>query len=280
MNPSIKYALVAAVAVMVIVPGVYVIMQLQSADSRSSYPMNFLPSNVTAVAMISHNGTVYYPFAVNGSAGIVLQASLTTIASGKSGLKLNVSSTILTEQSTYKGFSVFEISSLNVFSLFSTGLNSSMMRYMGVFLNYTNLSGITNISLFAANPSSSVTVVGELGAVYAALDSYSGRTSLNPALLSTPDRANMSLYIPLHSQNVSYISSNLSSSNLTINVALASSRLADEAYLAYLALSPAQFQMKIVGSSTILITISNSTFLGMVSVNNLFKLINLSRFRL
>ena len=280
MNPSIKYALVAAVAVMVIVPGVYVIMQLQSADSRSSYPMNFLPSNVTAVAMISHNGTVYYPFAVNGSAGIVLQASLTTIASGKSGLKLNVSSTILTEQSTYKGFSVFEISSLNVFSLFSTGLNSSMMRYMGVFLNYTNLSGITNISLFAANPSSSVTVVGELGAVYAALDSYSGRTSLNPALLSTPDRANMSLYIPLHSQNVSYISSNLSSSNLTINVALASSRLADEAYLAYLALSPAQFQMKIVGSSTILITISNSTFLGMVSVNNLFKLINLSGFRL
>ena len=280
MNPSIKYALVAAVAVMVIVPGVYVIMQLQSADSRSSYPMNFLPSNVTAVAMISHNGTVYYPFAVNGSAGIVLQASLTTIASGKSSLKLNVSSTILTEQSTYKGFSVFEISSLNVFSLFSTGLNSSMMRYIGVFLNYTNLSGITNISLFAANPSSSVTVVGELGAVYAALDSYSGRTSLNPALLSTPDRANMSLYIPLHSQNVSYISSNLSSSNLTINVALASSRLADEAYLAYLALSPAQFQMKIVGSSTILITISNSTFLGMVSVNNLFKLINLSRFRL
>jgi len=280
MNPSIKYALVAAVAVMVIVPGVYVIMQLQSADSRSSYPMNFLPSNVTAVAMISHNGTVYYPFAVNGSAGIVLQASLTTIASGKSGLKLNVSSTILTEQSTYKGFSVFEISSLNVFSLFSTGLNSSMMRYIGVFLNYTNLSGITNISLFAANPSSSVTVVGELGAVYAALDSYSGRTSLNPALLSTPDRANMSLYIPLHSQNVSYISSNLSSSNLTINVALASSRLADEAYLAYLALSPAQFQMKIVGSSTILITISNSTFLGMVSVNNLFKLINLSGFRL
>ena len=280
MNSSIKYALVAAVAVMVIVPGVYVIMQLQSADSRSSYPMNFLPSNVTAVAMISHNGTVYYPFAVNGSAGIVLQASLTTIASGKSGLKLNVSSTILTEQSTYKGFSVFEISSLNVFSLFSTGLNSSMMRYIGVFLNYTNLSGITNISLFAANPSSSVTVVGELGAVYAALDSYSGRTSLNPALLSTPDRANMSLYIPLHSQNVSYISSNLSSSNLTINVALASSRLADEAYLAYLALSPAQFQMKIVGSSTILITISNSTFLGMVSVNNLFKLINLSGFRL
>ncbi|MCL5668327.1 MAG: hypothetical protein M1593_04810 [Candidatus Thermoplasmatota archaeon] len=280
MNPSIKYALVAAVAVMVIVPGVYVIMQLQSADSRSSYPMNFLPSNVTAVAMISHNGTVYYPFAVNGSAGIVLQASLTAIASGKSGLKLNVSSTILTEQSTYKGFSVFEISSLNVFSLFSTGLNSSMMRYIGVFLNYTNLSGITNISLFAANPSSSVTVVGELGAVYAALDSYSGRTSLNPALLSTPDRANMSLYIPLHSQNVSYISSNLSSSNLTINVALASSRLADEAYLAYLALSPAQFQMKIVGSSTILITISNSTFLGMVSVNNLFKLINLSGFRL
>ena len=280
MNPSIKYALVAAVAVMVIVPGVYVIMQLQSADSRSSYPMNFLPSNVTAVAMISHNGTVYYPFAVNGSAGIVLQASLTTIASGKSSLKLNVSSTILTEQSTYKGFSVFEISSLNVFSLFSTGFNSSMMRYIGVFLNYTNLSGITNISLFAANPSSSVTVVGELGAVYAALDSYSGRTSLNPALLSTPDRANMSLYIPLHSQNVSYISSNLSSSNLTINVALASSRLADEAYLAYLALSPAQFQMKIVGSSTILITISNSTFLGMVSVNNLFKLINLSGFRL
>ena len=280
MNPSIKYALVAAVAVMVIVPGVYVIMQLQSADSRSSYPMNFLPSNVTAVAMISHNGTVYYPFAVNGSAGIVLQASLTAIASGKSGLKLNVSSTILTEQSTYKGFSVFEISSLNFFSLFSTGLNSSMMRYIGVFLNYTNLSGITNISLFAANPSSSVTVVGELGAVYAALDSYSGRTSLNPALLSTPDRANMSLYIPLHSQNVSYISSNLSSSNLTINVALASSRLADEAYLAYLALSPAQFQMKIVGSSTILITISNSTFLGMVSVNNLFKLINLSGFRL
>ena len=280
MNPSIKYALVAAVAVMVIVPGVYVIMQLQSADSRSSYPMNFLPSNVTAVAMISHNGTVYYPFAVNGSAGIVLQASLTTIASGKSSLKLNVSSTILTEQSTYKGFSVFEISSLNFFSLFSTGLNSSMMRYIGVFLNYTNLSGITNISLFAANPSSSVTVVGELGAVYAALDSYSGRTSLNPALLSTPDRANMSLYIPLHSQNVSYISSNLSSSNLTINVALASSRLADEAYLAYLALSPAQFQMKIVGSSTILITISNSTFLGMVSVNNLFKLINLSGFRL
>ncbi len=242
--------------------------------------MNFLPSNVTAVAMISHNGTVYYPFAVNGSAGIVLQASLTTIASGKSSLKLNVSSTILTEQSTYKGFSVFEISSLNFFSLFSTGLNSSMMRYIGVFLNYTNLSGITNISLFAANPSSSVTVVGELGAVYAALDSYSGRTSLNPALLSTPDRANMSLYIPLHSQNVSYISSNLSSSNLTINVALASSRLADEAYLAYLALSPAQFQMKIVGSSTILITISNSTFLGMVSVNNLFKLINLSGFRL
>ena len=280
MNSSIKYALVAAVAVMVIVPGVYVIMQLQSADSRSSYPMNFLPSNVTAVAMISHNGTVYYPFAVNGSAGIVLQASLTAIASGKSSLKLNVSSTVLTEQSTYKGFSVFEISSLNVLSLFSTGLNSSMMRYIGVFLNYTNLSGITNISLFAANPSSSVTVVGELGAVYAALDSYSGRTTLNPALLSTPDRANMSLYIPLHSQNVSYISSNLSFSNLTINVAFASSRLADEAYLAYLTLSPAQFQMKIVDSSTILIIISNSTFLGRVSVNNLFKLINLSGFSL
>ena len=280
MNSSIKYVLVAAVAVMVIVPGVYVIMQLQSADSRSSYPMNFLPSNVTAVAMISHNGTVYYPFAVNGSAGIVLQASLTAIASGKSSLKLNVSSTVLTEQSTYKGFSVFEISSLNVLSLFSTGLNSSMMRYIGVFLNYTNLSSITNISLFAANPSSSVTVVGELGAVYAALDSYSGRTSLNPALISTPDRANMSLYIPLHSQNVSYISSNLSSSNLTINVAFASSRLADEAYLAYLTLSPAQFQMKIVDSSTILITISNSTFLGMVNVNNLFKLINLSGFSL
>ena len=280
MNSSIKYALVAAVAVMVIVPGVYVIMQLQSADSRSSYPMNFLPSNVTAVAMISHNGTVYYPFAVNGSAGIVLQASLTAIASGKSSLKLNVSSTVLTEQSTYKGFSVFEISSLNVLSLFSTGLNSSMMRYIGVFLNYTNLSGITNISLFAANPSSSVTVVGELGAVYAALDSYSGRTTLNPALLSTPDQANMSLYIPLHSQNVSYISSNLSFSNLTINIAFASSRLADEAYLAYLTLSPAQFQMKIVDSSTILITISNSTFLGMVNVNNLFKLINLSGFSL
>ncbi len=280
MNSSIKYVLVAAVAVMVIVPGVYVIMQLQSADSRSSYPMNFLPSNVTAVAMISHNGTVYYPFAVNGSAGIVLQASLTAIASGKSSLKLNVSSTVLTEQSTYKGFSVFEISSLNVLSLFSTGLNSSMMRYIGVFLNHTNLSGITNISLFAANPSSSVTVVGELGAVYAALDSYSSRTTLNPALLSTPDRANMSLYIPLHSQNVSYISSNLSFSNLTINVAFASSRLADEAYLAYLTLSPAQFQMKIVDSSTILITISNSTFLGMVNVNNLFKLINLSGFSL
>ena len=280
MNSSIKYVLVAAVAVMVIVPGVYVIMQLQSADSRSSDPINFLPSNVTAVAMISHNGTVYYPFAVNGSAGIVLQASLTAIASGKSGLKLNVSSTVLTEQSTYKGFSVFEISSLNVLSLFSTGLNSSMMRYIGVFLNYTNLSGITNISLFAANPSSSVTVVGELGAVYAALDSYSGRTTLNPALLSTPDQANMSLYIPLHSQNVSYISSNLSFSNFTINIAFASSRLADEAYLAYLTLSPAQFQMKIVDSSTILITISNSTFLGMVNVNNLFKLINLSGFSL
>ena len=280
MNSSIKYVLVAAVAVMVIVPGVYVIMQLQSADSRSSDPVDFLPSNVTAVAMISHNGTAYYPFAVNGSAGIVLQASLTTIASGKSGLKLNVSSTVLTVPSTYKGFSVFEISRLNLLSLFSTGVNSSMMQYMEAFLNYTNLSGITNISLYAANPSSSVTVVGELGAVYAALDSYSGRISLNPSLLSTPDRANASLYIPLHSRNISYISSNLSSSNLTINVALTSSKLAEEAYLAYLTLSPAQFQMKIVGSSTILITISNSTFLGVANVNNLFKLINLSGFSL
>ncbi|MCL4444164.1 MAG: hypothetical protein M1464_00755 [Candidatus Thermoplasmatota archaeon] len=280
MNSSIKYVLVAAVAVMVIVPGVYVIMQLQSADSRSSNPMNFLPSNVTAVAMISHNGTAYYPFAVNGSAGMVLQASLTTITSGKSSLKLNISSTVLTEPSTYKGFSVFEISRLNLLSLFSNGVNSSMMQYMGAFLNYTNLSGITNISLYAANPSSSVTVVGELGAVYAALDTYSGRTSLNPALLSTPDRVNMSLYIPLHSRNISYISSNLSSSNLTINVALTSSKLAEQAYLAYLTLSPAQFQMRIVSSSTILITVSNSTFLDMVSVNNLFKLINLSGFSL
>lgn len=280
MNSSIKYVLVAAVAVMVIVPGIYVIMQLQSADSRSSDPMNFLPSNVTAVAMISHNGTAYYPFAVNGSAGMVLQASLTTITSGKSSLKLNISSTVLTEPSTYKGFSVFEISRLNLLSLFSNGVNSSMMQYMGAFLNYTNLSGITNISLYAANPSSSVTVVGELGAVYAALDTYSGRTSLNPALLSTPDRVNMSLYIPLHSRNISYISSNLSSSNLTINVALTSSKLAEQAYLAYLTLSPAQFQMRIVSSSTILITVSNSTFLDMVSVNNLFKLINLSGFSL
>ena len=280
MNSSIKYVLVAAVAVMVIVPGVYVIMQLQSADSRSSNPMNFLPSNVTAVAMISHNGTAYYPFAVNGSAGMVLQASLTTITSGKSSLKLNISSTVLTEPSTYKGFSVFEISRLNLLSLFSNGVNSSMMQYMGAFLNYTNLSGITNISLYAANPSSSVTVVGELGAVYAALDTYSGRTSLNPALLSTPDRVNMSLYIPLHSRNISYISSNLSSSNLTINVALTSSKLAEEAYMAYLTLSPAQFQMRIVSSSTILITVSNSTFLDMISVNNLFKLINLSGFSL
>ncbi len=280
MNSSIKYVLVAAVAVMVIVPGVYVIMQLQSADSRSSNPMNFLPYNVTAVAMISHNGTAYYPFAVNGSAGMVLQASLTTITSGKSSLKLNISSTVLTEPSTYKGFSVFEISRLNLLSLFSNGVNSSMMQYMGAFLNYTNLSGITNISLYAANPSSSVTVVGELGAVYAALDTYSGRTSLNPALLSTPDRVNMSLYIPLHSRNISYISSNLSSSNLTINVALTSSKLAEEAYMAYLTLSPAQFQMRIVSSSTILITVSNSTFLDMVSVNNLFKLINLSGFSL
>ncbi len=280
MNSSIKYVLVAAVAVMVIVPGIYVIMQLQSADSRSSDPMNFLPYNVTAVAMISHNGTAYYPFAVNGSAGMVLQASLTTITSGKSSLKLNISSTVLTEPSTYKGFSVFEISRLNLLSLFSNGVNSSMMQYMGAFLNYTNLSGITNISLYAANPSSSVTVVGELGAVYAALDTYSGRTSLNPALLSTPDRVNMSLYIPLHSRNISYISSNLSSSNLTINVALTSSKLAEEAYMAYLTLSPAQFQMRIVSSSTILITVSNSTFLDMVSVNNLFKLINLSGFSL
>ncbi len=280
MNSSIKYVLVAAVAVMVIVPGVYVIMQLQSADSRSSNPMNFLPSNVTAVAMISHNGTAYYPFAVNGSAGMVLQASLTTITSGKSSLKLNISSTVLTEPSTYKGFAVFEISRLNLLSLFSNGVNSSMMQYMGAFLNYTNLSGITNISLYAANPSSSVTVVGELGAVYAALDTYSGRTSLNPALLSTPDRVNMSLYIPLHSRNISYISSNLSSSNLTINVALTSSKLAEEAYMAYLTLSPAQFQMRIVSSSTILITVSNSTFLDMVSVNNPFKLINLSGFSL
>ncbi len=280
MNSSIKYVLVAAVAVMVIVPGVYVIMQLQSADSRSSDPMNFLPYNVTAVAMISHNGTAYYPFAVNGSAGMVLQASLTTITSGKSSLKLNISSTVLTEPSTYKGFSVFEISRLNLLSLFSNGVNSSMMQYMGAFLNYTNLSGITNISLYAANPSSSVTVVGELGAVYAALDTYSGRTSLNPALLSTPDRVNMSIYIPLHSRNISYISSNLSSSNLTINVALTSSKLAEQAYLAYLTLSPAQFQMRIVSSSTILITVSNSTFLDMVSVNNLFKLINLSGFSL
>ena len=280
MNSSIKYVLVAAVAVMVIVPGVYVIMQLQSADSRSSNPMNFLPSNVTAVAMISHNGTAYYPFAVNGSAGMVLQASLTTITSGKSSLKLNISSTVLTEPSTFKGFSVFEISRLNLLSLFSNGVNSSMMQYMGAFLNYTNLSGITNISLYAANPSSSVTVVGELGAVYAALDTYSGRTSLNPALLSTPDRVNMSIYIPLHSRNISYISSNLSSSNLTINVALTSSKLAEEAYMAYLTLSPAQFQMRIVSSSTILITVSNSTFLDMVSVNNLFKLINLSGFSL
>ena len=280
MNPTIKYVLVAAVAAMVIVPGVYVIMQLQSADSRSSDPVDFLPWNVTAVAMISHNGTAYYPFAVNGSAGIVLQASLTTIASGKSSLKLNVSSTVLTEPVTYKGFSVFEISRLNLLSLFSTGVNSSIMQYMGAFLNYTNLSGITNISLYAANPSSSVTVVGELGAVHAALDSYSGRTSLNPSLLSTPDRSNASLYIPLHSRNISYISSNLSSSNLTINVALTSSKLAEEAYLAFLTLSPAQFQMKIVGTSTILITISNSTLLGIVSVNNLFKLINLSGFSL
>ncbi len=280
MNSSIKYVLVAAVAVMVIVPGIYVIMQLQSADSRSSNPMNFLPSNVTAVAMISHNGTAYYPFAVNGSAGMVLQASLTTITSGKSSLKLNISSTVLTEPSTFKGFSVFEISRLNLLSLFSNGVNSSMMQYMGAFLNYTNLSGITNISLYAANPSSSVTVVGELGAVYAALDTYSGRTSLNPALLSTPDRVNMSIYIPLHSRNISYISSNLSSSNLTINVALTSSKLAEEAYMAYLTLSPAQFQMRIVSSSTILITVSNSTFLDMVSVNNLFKLINLSGFSL
>ena len=280
MNPTIKYVLVAAVAVMVIVPGVYVIMQLQSADSRSSDPVDFLPSNVTAVAMISHNGTAYYPFAVNGSAGIVLQASLTTIASGKSSLKLNVSSTVLTEPVTYKGFSVFEISRLNLLSLFSTGVNSSIMQYIGAFLNYTNLSGITNISLYAANPSSSVTVVGELGAVHAALDSYSGRTSLNPSLLSTPDRANASLYIPLHSRNISYISSNLSSSNLTINVALTSSKLAEEAYLAYLTLSPAQFHLKIVGTSTILITISNSTLLGIVSVNNLFRLINLSGFSL
>ena len=280
MNSSIKYVLVAAVAVMVIVPVIYVIMHLQSADSRSSNTMNFLPSNVTAVAMISHNGTAYYPFAVNGSAGMVLQASLTTITSGKSSLKLNISSTVLTEPSTYKGFSVFEISRLNLLSLFSNGVNSSMMQYMGAFLNYTNLSGITNISLYAANPSSSVTVVGELGAVYAALDTYSGRTSLNPALLSTPDRVNMSLYIPLHSRNISYISSNLSSSNLTINVALTSSKLAEEAYMAYLTLSPAQFQMRIVSSSTILITVSNSTFLDMVSVNNLFKLINLSGFSL
>ena len=280
MNSSIKYVLVAAVAVMVIVPGIYVIMQLQSADSRSSDPMNFLPYNVTAVAMISHNGTAYYPFAVNGSAGMVLQASLTTITSGKSSLKLNISSTVLTEPSTYKGFSVFEISRLNLLSLFSNGVNSSMMQYMGAFLNYTNLSGITNISLYAANPSSSVTVVGELGAVYAALDTYSGRTSLNPALLSTPDRVNMSIYIPLHSRNISYISSNLSSSNLTINVALTSSKLAEEAYMAYLTLSPAQFQMRIVSSSTILITVSNSTFLDMVSVHNLFKLINLSGFSL
>ncbi|MHB1709592.1 MAG: hypothetical protein ACYCT2_08980 [Thermoplasmataceae archaeon] len=280
MNSSIKYALVAAVAVMVIVPGVYVIMQLQSADSRSSDPMNFLPSNVTAVAMISHNGTAYYPFAVNGSAGIVLQASLTTIASGKSSLKLNVTSTVLTEAGTYKGFSVFEISRLNLLSLLNKSINDSMMQYIGAFLNYTNLSGISNISLYAANPSSSVTVVGGLGAVYAALDSYSGGASLNPALLSTPDRANLSLYIPLHSKNISYISSNLSSSNLTISVALTSPKLADEAYLAYFTLSPAQFQMKIVGPSTILITISNSTFLSVVSVNNLFRLISLSGFSL
>jgi len=280
MNSYIKYGMVAAVAIMVIVPGVYVIMQLQSADSRSSDPINFLPSNVTAVAMISHNGTVYYPFAVNGSAGLVLQASLTTIASGNSSLRINVSSTVLAQPTTYKGFSVFEVSRLNLLSLFSGGVNGSMMQHLEPFLNYTNLSGITNVSLYAANPSSSVTVVGELGAVCASLDSYSARSSLNPALLSAPDRANMSLYIPIHSKNISYISSNLSSSNLTINVVLTSPKLADEAYLAYLALSPSEFQMKIMGSTTVVITISNSTFLGTVNVNNLFKLINLSGFSL
>ena len=278
MKSSVKYLLIAAVAVMIIVPSVYVIEELQTADSRATDPVNYLPSTSTAVAMITDNGTTYYPFVVNGTVGVALQASLTAIASGKSAAKLNITSPMLSETSNYRGYSIFKISNVNVLSLFHLGLNATMMGYVDGFLNSTNLSGITNVSIYASNPSSSVTIVGELQAVYHSLDAYTEKTSMDPSALSTPNNANFSLYYAPHSMNLSYVSANLTSSNLTIRIGFTNAKLAEETYLAYLATSPGEFQMRIVGSSTLIITISNQTFMSVVNVNNLFRLVNLSGF--
>jgi len=280
MNSTLRYLLIVVVAALIIVPSVYIVMGLQNSDARATIPTDYIPSDSTAAGMITNNGTTYYPFISNGTVGMVLQASLSSIASGKSAANLNITSSLLLQTSSYRGYSVFKISDLNILSLFNLGANATIMGYVYGFLNQTNLSGITNVSIYASNPSSSVTIVGELQAVYRSIDSYLANDNIDPSMLSSPNNANMSLYYSQTGGNISHISANLTSSNLTVSIGFVSPMLSEAAHLAYLSISPGLFQMKMVGSSTLLITISNQTFMSIANVDNLFRLVKLTGFTL
>lgn len=259
MKPLIRNVLVVVAAVSLVVPGVYIIAGLQNDNARLNTPENFIPYDSAFAAMVATGGSSFYIFVANGSLGFVVHASLSDIASGNSSVRLNVSSPEFSLESPYNGFSIFRISNVDLISLFSANTKPSLDPYLIYILGHLGLSSVANATVYATNPSSSITVIGELDALHSSLNAFSARNSIYPGMLATESEANLSLHYVMDSSGVRFINANLTQSNLSLNVGLYSSIAAEGIYFASQSISIEGVHINLIRENTIQILVTNQS---------------------
>ncbi|MEM0156307.1 MAG: hypothetical protein QW597_06905 [Thermoplasmataceae archaeon] len=257
MKTSVKYLVIVSIAAVLVASGIYFLSSVQNGNSRAENPENFIPSESVFYAMVSTGNTSYYPFIVNGSLGVVVHAPLATITSGTASSKLNLSSPKFSTGTSYDGFTVFSISNVDLLTVFNLGINNSLMHLLTPLFNLGFLSSVRNSTIYASNPSSAVSVIGQLQALRASLNCFTVSSSIQSGMLATPENANISMHYTNHGSGFSSLSLNLTKDNISIKLGLASPSVTMAVYAASLEIHVSGLRFDLLSPTMIFILITS-----------------------
>lgn len=269
MKTALRYMVVISVAAVLVVSGVYLLSGFQNSNARLSEPENFIPSDSVFYAMVSSGNTSYYPFVVDGSIGAVVQASFSSIASGNLSSKISLSSPKVSAGTSYDGFSVFSISNVDLLTLFNFGINNSLMHLLDPVLNLSFLSSVRNSTIYASNPSSSLTVIGQLQALQLSLNSFTGSAGISQSALALPGDANLSIHYTGHGSGITYVGLNLTQSNISAKIGMVSPFMTMAIYTASLEIHVNGLRFEMLSPSTLFILISSESAAVKAMIENL-----------
>ncbi len=224
MRQSSRKFLIFAIAVIIIVPSVYVIVSELKAPPAPRPASAYVPAGSSISGHISFNNTSIYYFVYGGSPGLVVD--LNTF--GKF-TELNVSSNLSSSGGNISGHHYYMSVDFGGVLIFNTTVNLTQltasdlfMSYLGQLnmssLNMSNLS-ITKFNLFFAVPSPSVVVAGLQSSVESAILASLNKQGVTHSTLDLDRGANFSLIASVASGSEIYnVSLFAYSSNSTLQL--------------------------------------------------------------